>query len=275
MRYLGHRPRPPLDQYVERLWLVSGGEAARQDRILPNGAVELVVNLADDRVRIDQTARCTHVQEYSGVVAAGPYSAAFVVAAAQHASMMGVHFRPGGAAAVLGVPAARLADAHVDVADLWGSAPAQALRERLCEARTDQRRLGILERVLLARLSLRSQPHPAVAFALACFASEARPSVEDVARRGGLSRRRLSTVFQEAVGLSPKQFCRIVRFQRAHRAALRAGRVDWADVALCCGFADQSHLHHEFVRLTGLTPRRYERALADRHRLLNGHVAAG
>jgi AraC-like DNA-binding protein len=83
----------------------------------------------------------------------------------------------------------------------------------------------------------------------------------------------LSSLFREAVGLPPKAFGRIARFQRVHAVAQRTGRVDWTDVALQCGFADQAHLTNEFQRLSGLTPCRYERALVERHHLLRGHVA--
>jgi hypothetical protein len=138
--YLFHTPRPPLDRYVERLWLVTGGQAPRRDRILPSGTIELVINLLDDRVRIDRTERCANGQSYSGAVVSGTYSSAFVVDAAQHAAMMGVHFRPGGAPPVLGVPAGALTDAHVDLAALWGESAVRLLRERLCGALTSKAR---------------------------------------------------------------------------------------------------------------------------------------
>jgi AraC-like DNA-binding protein len=272
--YLFHTPRPPLDRFVERLWLVTDGQAPRRDRILPSGTVELVVNLRDDRVRVDRTMQCARVQEYSGVVVSGPYSAAFVVDAAQHAAMMGVHFRPGGAPAVLGVPASALADAHVDLADLWGDAAARQLRERLCGASTPDARFRILEAILLDRIQAGLRPHPAVRFALACFGPDGcGDSIRDVARSSGLSHRRLLTLFTDAVGLSPKRFCRILRFQQVHALAQRTGRIDWTDLALKCGFYDQSHLSNEFRRLSGLTPRHYEKALQEHHHLLSGHVA--
>jgi AraC-like DNA-binding protein len=273
--YLFHVPRSPLDRYVERFWLVAGGEAPRQDRILPSGTLELVINLRDDRVRVDRTARFGRVREYSGIVVSGAYSEAFVVDAAQHAAMMGVHFRPGGAPTVLGVPAGELADAHVNLADLWGESAAGVLREKLCSAPTHEGRFRVLERALLDCLETGPLPHPAVQIALGLFGPDGEgATVREAVRRTGLSHRRLLTLFTAAVGLSPKAFCRILRFQHVHAIARRTGRIDWADLALRCGFHDQSHLANEFRRLCGLTPREYERALRDRHHLLSGHVAA-
>jgi AraC-like DNA-binding protein len=271
---LFHTPRPPLDRYVERLWLVIGGQAPRRDRILPSGTVELVINLLDDHVRVDRTERCANVQSYAGAVVSGTYSSAFIVDAAQHAAMMGVHFRPGGAPAVLGVPSAAMADCHVDLADLWNPRDADRLRERLCEAPTHRSRFLTLEQVLTGRLTARNAPHPAVQLALASFGADgAGASICEVTRRSGLSHRRLLTLFTRDVGLPPKRFCRIRRFQHLHAAALRSGRIDWTDLALRSGFSDQAHLSNELRRLSGLTPREYARAIEDRHHLLTGHVA--
>jgi AraC-like DNA-binding protein len=94
-----------------------------------------------------------------------------------------------------------------------------------------------------------------------------------VSREAGLSHRRLLTLFSGDVGLPPKRFCRILRFQGVHAAAQRTLRIDWTDLALSCGFYDQPHLANEFRRLSGLTPRQYEQALEARHHLLRGHVA--
>ena len=273
MLYVRHTPRPPLNAFVERLWLVEGGDTARRDCILPNGTVELVVNLCDDQVQIDGTVHGGGARTVAGAAVSGPYAEAFIVSARQHAAMMGVHFRPGGAPPVLGVPAAALADAHVDLASLWGDTFVRELRERLCTAPTHAQRFRILETVLTARLaSSRLHPHPAVLVALAPATSTQIP-VRALARDAGLSYRRFLTVFTRDVGIPPKLFFRIRRFQRVHAVATRTGQIDWTGVALECGFCDQAHLVNEFRRLSGLAPSQYARAIRVGHNLLDGHVA--
>ncbi|MCA1584509.1 MAG: AraC family transcriptional regulator [Acidobacteria bacterium] len=274
MLYLSYRPRAPLNEFVERMWLVSGGQSARRERILPSGTIELVINLRQDQVRIDKTMHRAHVQTFSGAVVSGTYSAAFVIDAMQHAAMMGVHFRPAGAFAVLGVPSAEFSDVHLDVAALCGDAAARELRERLGTATTPRARFEYLERVLIERLPTNRRLHPVVSFALECFGPYGSgASVRDVARRSGFSHRRFLTVFKSEVGLPPKEFCRILRFQHVHAVAQRTGRINWTERALTCGFYDQPHLTNEFRRLSGLTPTQYERAIQDPRNLLSGHVA--
>jgi AraC-like DNA-binding protein len=274
--YLSYVPRPPLSHFVERLWLVAEGQSPRQERILPSGTIMLVVNLRDDRVRIEGTVDDARVRTCSGAAVSGAYSSVFIIDARQHAAMMGAHFKPGGASAVLGVPAGELTDAHVDLSALWGDAAARALRERLCEAATHQERFHLFERVLTARLQLDSKPqrHPVVLFALDCFKPNGLgASVYDVARRAGLSHRRFLTIFTNEVGLTPKLFCRVLRFQYMHSVAQRTGRIDWAQLALACGYSDQSHLSNEFRKLSGLSPTAYLRDIQEQRNLLRNHIA--
>jgi AraC-like DNA-binding protein len=273
MVYLFHTPRPPLNQFVERMWLVSGGDCLRHERILPSGTVELVVNLREDRVQIDGTVHSVRGRTLSGVAVSGTYSEAFIINAMQHAAMLGVHFAPAGASAVLGVPAGEFADAHVDLADMWGAAAVRELRERLCAAATHQERFHYLEQVLSDRLRSPGRRHSAVAIALECFGpSGMGASVREVARQAGLSHRRFLTVFTAEVGLPPKLFCRIRRFGHACALAQGRERLDWAQVAVECGFFDQSHFVNEFKTLVGVTPSVYQRDIRERRNLLSGHV---
>ena len=272
--YLSYTPRAPLNQFVERLWLVSGGQLPRKERILPSGTVELVVNLRDDRVTINRTMQSARARSFSGVVVSGTYSGAFVIDAMQHELMMGVHFRPGGAFGAFGVSAAELADAHVDLGAIWGDTAAHELRERLCGAATHEARFQRLQQTLTTQLPSRPRRHAVVQFALERFtATGLGASVRDVAREAGLSHRRFLTIFTTEVGLSPKLFCRILRFRHLHALAQRTGRIDWAQLAQACGFFDQSHLANEFRKLSGLTPTEYQRDLRHSRNVLDSHIA--
>jgi len=274
MLYLSYTPSAPLSHFVERMWLVSGGQEPRRERILPNGTVELVINLLADQIRIDRTMQAAQVQTFSGSVLSGTYSAAFVVDAMQHAAMMGIHFRPAGAFSVLGVPLAEFTNAHTDLAAIWGDEIASEFRERLCTAASHGARFRYVERILSERLRANRRVHPVVPAALDSFGADGVGApVRDVARSSGLSHRRFLTVFRSEVGLAPKEFCRILRFQNAHATAQRTGWIDWSELALQCGFCDQPHLSNEFKRLSGLTPSQYERAIKKTQNLLVGHVA--
>src|SRR5262245_59916283 len=141
-----YTPGPPLNQYIDRCWYCADTPTHPRERILPSGTVEMVINLTDDDIRIIDPAHPNRVRRYPGAIVAGPYSNFFLIDPLVHASIIGVHFRPGRAVPVLGVPASEIADAHFALESVLGRTAAE-LRERLCEATTPEMRFAVLEEV--------------------------------------------------------------------------------------------------------------------------------
>jgi AraC-like DNA-binding protein len=275
MFYLTYAPGPPISEFVEYFWLFEGGQTPRKERIVPGGTIELVINLRDDEIRIHDREQSDQHKRFSGAVLSGTYSSIFVVDAMQHESMLGVHFKPGGAFPFLGALASELTDAHADLADLWGRSGLE-LRERLCVVSTHRERFQIMEEVLTDRLHRSRKGHLAVAIALNGFGPYGtRASVRDVARDVGICQRRFSKVFAAQVGLTPKVFCRVLRFQRVQTLAGQIEKPDWARIASTCGYFDQSHLINDFQEFSGFSPTEYLRRLRQHQqdgRLKSNHV---
>lgn len=248
------RPGPPLAPFVDLLWVVSQESVGHErERLLPTGSMELVFNLAQDELRSwDEAGR---LSVFDGAVAAGAYTRYAVIDTAEQIDVAGVHFRPGGAFAFLGVPAGELWNRDVSLSALWGRG-AGVVRERLLEASGPEARLDVLEAALRERLRRRPRErHPAVAWALAEFdRAPGASSIADVTARLGLDRRRFLSRFRDEVGLSPKKYCRVRRFQETLDRVETGRRVDWAGVAASCGYFDQSHLVRDFRAFSGLTP---------------------
>jgi AraC-like DNA-binding protein len=168
-----------------------------------------------------------------------------------------VHFKPGGAFPFLGLPAGDLADTHVDLETLWGPLAGQ-LRERMCEAGTSGERFQLLQEALLTRLCHGVEQHYAVLAALEMFGkSQAGPRVRETAKDLGLSQRRFIQVFKAEVGITPKLFSRIRRFQQARTFIQHQPSINWADLAVDLGYFDQSHFIREFLEFSGLSPTDY------------------
>ena len=253
MQHVSFTPASPLASFVERFWFVSDAPAHRNESIVPSGTIELVFNLAEDRIRICDTHEPTRQRRFSGAVFSGAYSKPFVIDMRDLASALGVHFRPGGAFPFLGVPASELADSHVDLETVWGKSAARELRERLCTAATPLRRFRVLESVLTRRLKDCPGGHPAVSAAIGMVVREGA-TTRLLADALGLSQRHLIHVFSKEVGMAPKLFHRVQRFQRALALSLDEARPDWADVAAASGYYDQSHFIHDFRAFSGFSP---------------------
>jgi AraC-like DNA-binding protein len=269
MRFYRHTPAPPLSDFVALLWLYEGyHQPHAKERLLPDGSMELVINLNEDLTRVYDPHHTERFHVLRGSVVVGAHSEFFVIDTAEQHSVAGVHFKPGGAFPFFDPPASELHNTLVSLEDLWGRLASQ-LRERLLEAGTPPAKLRILEQSLLAYAADRLERHPAVAFALREFHGlpHAR-TIADVTGQIGLSAKRFIQVFSGEVGLTPKLFCRVRRFQRVLRR-IGAGRpVEWAAVAADCGYFDQAHFIHDFRAFSGINPSTY---IAQRTEHLN-HV---
>ncbi|WP_438002267.1 helix-turn-helix domain-containing protein [Sorangium sp. So ce185] len=265
MPALIHRPGPPLDDFVDCFWLWDGYTApAPRERALPSGTLDIIINLREDRLRIFDRDDPESFERFPGIMISGAHAGHFVIDTAPGASVMGVHFKPGGAFPFLGVPAGDLEGRHAALDALWGASAAR-LRERLLEARGAADRFSALEGALRARATRPLRRHGAVALALRAFEDPTLRAVAEVNARTGLSPKRLIALFHDEVGLGPKAFWRVRRFQAALR--LMDGRRDarggarrpvrGAEIAAELGYFDQAHLSREFRAFAGLGPSAY------------------
>jgi len=244
----------PLADLVDIFWSYEAAvQPHAKERLLPTGTMELIVNLNEDVVRV-YDRRTMAAQTLPGAIIVGAASEFMVIDTADEISVFGVHFKPGGTLPLLGrIPANELRDQHVALEAVWGAAAAHELREQLLAAQSSRERFDVAERMLLARLD--RARHPAVAYALRTIPR--LRTIAEATREIGMSERRFIATFTNEVGLTPKLYSRICRFQRVLRRVHAMEQVDWADVALGCGYFDQPHFIHDFRAISGLSPGEY------------------
>jgi len=266
--HMVHRiPAAPLDAIVAVLWWNHRSEAGRTvEHMLPSGTAQLVIALHEQPITWAAADTGSSWNRWTGAIVHGPQSTYYCAGPKPAGTVMGVAFRPGAAGALLGVPAAELADRHVPLDALWGRS-ARELRERLAACPDAHSALRLLEHYLQARMNKPLLMHPAVAHALR--ASHAQP-VESLRRQSGYSHRHFVALFREAVGLAPKHFSRIQRFSAAARL-LASQPIGLAELAAQLDYADQAHFAREFRALCGVAPSAYRPAAQDRP---YHHVAA-
>jgi AraC-like DNA-binding protein len=243
MKMVAHRPPPPLGDFVELFWLARReAQQHAKERLLPMGTMELVIDLT---------------YEDSEPILCGVHSESFEINTTEPALILGVHFKPGGAFPFLGVPAGELHNRRLTLDALWGM-EAGEMRDRVLEAKTPAGKFKVLEQSLLSNATRALSRHPAVDFALRelSAASYAR-SITDVIEQTGFSPRRFIELFTAEVGLTPKLFRRVQRFQQLIQRVHGAREIQWAQVALDCGYYDQSHFIHDFRAFSGFTPSDY------------------
>ncbi len=251
------KPVGRLGAYVEQLWYCDGhGGGDHKGRLLPHGRFQLFFSLSDSPIGGVAAANWEVGRGASSLVV-GIETHCVVVETKALQTAMGVLFRPGGARTFFDAPADVFYNERVPLERLWGSR-ADRVRDRLREASTAAGKFQVLEMALLERMNRPLELHAAVRYALGEFGRAPHlRRVLGVVKETGLSRRRFAQLFREQVGLTPKLFCRLHRFQSVMRQIATGAPVDWADLALAGGFCDQSHLANEFRTFSGISPHAY------------------
>ena len=227
--------RPPrhrsLSGVVTSFWVSVRFDAVRDELVLPSGRAQLVVD-----------------GDHGVSLLVGPRTRPSVVRPSTFAA--GMSLGGAGLRALFNVPVRELLD---EVAD--ADAVSEGGRWTQCLERSDPAEiLDRLEHEALRHLRVETGQNQLVTTAERAIRDGAR--LDAVALALGADRRRLVPAFREEVGLTPKRYQRILRFQRALRAMRTATPAPLAAIAASCGYADQAHMSRDFKEFSGLTPGR-------------------
>ena len=169
-----------------------------------------------------------------------------------------VTFEQTGLYALFGIPMPEFTNSGISAEYLFGSRAASELHERLAGAKDFSDRARIMDQTLLARLPERSIDLAAVA-ATRLRRSAGRVSMNALAAKAGVTERHLRRLFHERVGMAPKTYARIMRFEAAMKARAATPGASWTEIAHQGGWFDQAHLDKDFMALTGFTPTEFAR----------------
>jgi AraC-like DNA-binding protein len=260
-------PLPSLAGLIRSVWTSTPEQAGRtppkepREFILPTGEMHLVIRLSGPPIRIFEHPHDAAGQNLGYAVVGGARAAFYAKDVSAASQAIGVQLLPGAAQALLGMPADELAGRHTRLDDLWGHSAA-CLREQLLAMASPADRVHLIQMLLLARLRPASPPaNPSITRALAQL--KAGGSVREAVAQSGYSHRHFIRLFSQAVGLPPKLYGRVQRFQHALGLMQGCGTLPapgLPDVALDAGYSDQSHFNREFRQFSGLTPQQYRRA---------------
>ena len=253
MRYCEYRPSARLARTVACVWTLEGHardlDGAPQP-ILPDGRAEFVIHLGDAFARVDEGG----MQRQPAAIFAGQLDRPLSLQPIGRVAVLGVRFRPEGAARFTRVPQDELVGQTVDVALASPTLAEVADRVRDSAASLpDAARL--VECLLHGAERHDGSDHRVTSVVEAISRRGGRVSIERAASDAGLSRRQLERLFLRDVGLPPKQLARIARFQRALRILERGARpTRGIDAAYGGGYADQAHFIRDFREFAGCAP---------------------
>ena len=258
MIYVEHRPAPALASCIRMLWYCRApGLPHARERVLPTGQMQIILNLAGETLTECSSGYSMEVpataRPLAAAIVAGPRRTYELVDTRDLAELVGVLFHPGGAAPFLRESASAFFEQSIALDDI---VPFTNLRCRLHTLKSPPRKLLALEDWLLGRIAGR-QPLGRRHEVVAALDLLGRRSVRETACSLSMSERRLHGMFQSEVGLSPKLWSRIHRFQHALHHLHTGAEPRWEQLALACGFYDQAHFCNEFHAFSGINPSAY------------------
>lgn len=246
------QPHPRLRRYVLRYCGYDEHTTSFTRRLEAAGVeVPLIINLGPPLgIRLSTDAGFTdHREGFLG----GLHGGYTVVDSCGSQRGLEISLTPVGAQRLLGVSMREVTSRLVPLGDAFGVLAAE-LREQIIEGTDWRTRFAVAERFLIARFERSPEPPAALRWALdRMHLTHGTVDIASLTEELGCSRRYLIGLFNDHVGVPPKLFARLLRFQQAS-AFSESGQHGWSEVAARFGYYDQAHLIRAFHQFAGRTP---------------------
>jgi AraC-like DNA-binding protein len=248
-------PDADLATHVAEYWEVEGRLAPFRERVLPNGALEVMINLGPVHEMIADGERTTWERSWFS----GLHERAIEIHSENGTHLVSARLRPLGALALFGEAAPAAANRVIDLEAFIGPT-AVSLREQLRSTDTPNKRFEILEAFLRSRLSSAVEPSAFVRGAVARIDdAHGNLRVSTLHESLDVSRKHLTLRFAREIGIPPKAYAQLRRFIWTLGRLRESEEVDWAQLAAAAGYSDQSHLVRDFRRVAAARPTEFLR----------------
>jgi AraC-like DNA-binding protein len=256
-----HQPVFPLDHFIENLIYTEGFSASHSlDRFLPDGNTEIIVDLTHRPQHIYDNETLQEVQTCRFAWVSGVRTRPITIPSGNGSRMLIVSFKRGRAFPFYPFPISDLTDTVAE-ADLIFGGRFHDLREQLLIAKSIDRMFQLVENFLLLQAA-NTLPANSAARCIEYAVSSIihKPTLQglhQLSKEIGYSQKHFIALFRQQVGITPKQYLKIMRFQKAIQAIEAKEIIHWSQIALGSGFYDQAHFIHDFKHFSGFTPKEY------------------
>ncbi len=251
MGYKKLLPSKILQPYVESIWIqedLSFDPDYPATRIIPTNKIDLIfyyhepfaenVNGAKEIIPLN--------------VLHGQQTRPMHVSATGKTGIIIFSFYPWGLYPFTDEPINEFVDKSVDMSLIFGSNVINELHSRILESKCNLNRVNLIEEFLIKLLNENKRDYFITNLVNQINNSNGNINISEVARLNKMSRRNLQRRFTKTIGITPKKFADIIRFQKA--LFYKKSGYNWSDIAEFCGYYDQPHFIKEMKNFTGLTP---------------------
>ncbi|MBL7827419.1 MAG: helix-turn-helix transcriptional regulator [Saprospiraceae bacterium] len=262
-----YQPSGLLGAFIENMVYYAGWNPDHSiERLVPDGGAHLIIELDNqpkylfENQHFQRTQKCTH-SWVSGI-----HNSYLNISADQNSSMFIIRFKPVGLNNCAQISMHELCDKVLD-ADLIFGNPIEWLRESILEAQTPQLKFKAAENWLFARIKTPSIPETVVgSLANAIIQNPTAGQLSKIMQKAGYAQKHQISLFKQFIGVTPKEFQKIYRFNAALKEIETRNELIWTDLAYDLEYTDQSHFIHDFRSFSGFSPNKF---LKERRDYLN------
>lgn len=257
MNYLIHKPKGLLKKYIKFIWALdfdNSNTNCEFDKLMPGGCVEIIINLGKKlsikgKKNTDNLSSC-------GIV--GGQKTTFSEYIPGSKGIISIVLLPEAAYSVIGIPISELVDCYVEPEDIW-KPDGKDLVNRVIEAGNNDLRIKILEKFVFDKIveNEKDIDRRLLTSVDLLNKSGGQIKINELAEKICLSKRQIERMFKKEIGLSPKEFSRILRFQWILFAKQQNDSLSLTELAYIGGYFDQAHFINDFKTITGFNPKEY------------------
>ena len=253
MSFQRFAPDKELESTIECYWIVNDDDTTpRQQKIVPDGFTEIIFHFADPyRIRLYD-----EWELQSECLLAGQIRKHFFLENTGRSDIVGIKLKPTALTHLFGLDMHQFTDKVVDLSTVSGTDFSETGR-RLHETKDPAEKVSFLNIHFKKLLSERPLRETAVEKAIdIIFSKHGMMSVSEISRSAGVGERQLENLFKKYIGLSPKFFTRIIRFNYIF-TLVQENNQNWSGIVYDASFFDQSHFIRNFKDFTGENPSDY------------------
>lgn len=256
MSFQFYKPSAMLAPFINFYWIMELKNCQNRMenlRIIPNGCIELSFYFGD---KLIFTRKNENQEVDKKALISGQTVDYFNIQQTGDTGLFSVLFRPHGVRLFFDQPVTEITNQSIDLEMIFGK-DINNITEQIALAADNSVRISIFENYLISKFQDKKEySFYRISESIKLIdKNKGIVKVDKLANAACLSNKQFDRVFSDFVGLKPKQFLRIVRFQNAIHQKQINGKQNMTELAHTCGYYDQAHFINDFKNLSGYTPK--------------------
>ena len=254
MQFNTHEVEGPIQPFIESIFhLEDFIPDHSKERVIPTGHVFLIFELDGFTRHVYDNLTLETIQTHTHVWLSGMHSDYITISAHPHSEMIVIQFRPYGCYPFIDAPLSTLNDQVIQASQIFGDSILD-LQTKLSTLKDAPSKLGLVSSWLSDKFDNHRIPPPELIQIVHDIQQSSELNLSSITDSYPYTTKHLIDQFKRYVGLTPKSFHRIFRFNEILQQIKSNTSLSWSDIAYTCGYADQSHFIKEFKRFSGFIP---------------------